>query len=990
MKIIRNKRRLLLVSTIGAGLVLAQAQLAHAAQSATAPSHKTHKRTARKTTPVAARNQATTAPAASAAPLVRPDAQGAGVRSVSASGDMFAPVSGRGARGGSENIVVTGSALSTSNNANANPVQIVTSKQILQTGATTVGDYLQRLPSVGSSGTYNSQTNGTGGSSCVDLRNLGQNRTLVLIDGKRTTLNGNNSCVDLNTINVYQVQSIEILKDGGSELYGADAVAGVINIKMRHDLNDANITVRGGITDVGDGQTGQISGYKGWNFDHGKGNVTLFGSYMTKSGIMQRNRAWSRSVQINDPTDASDLLYGSSIPTTGKYFTDSGTYIPNASGTGYHTATSADRYNYGSQQSLTNSLQNSTLSFDAHYDVNSHFTPYANFQYSHRTSSTNLAPEPMTGSIYPSNLPSSLVIPADAPYNTFGEDVLMYKRYGEWGNRRTETATDTYTAIAGAKGEITHGWMYDLSYTYGWNQVTSQMSGVGNYAKLLQEYGLQQVDPTDSSSALVYNPSVCQASAGCVLSDPFKPLSSAAAAYSNYTSHDHYYYQLRDLNLRMHNNHVATMPWKGGGDLGFALGMEHRGEQLAYHPDAVVASGDTLTNSASYTGGGFNVTEGYLEGKATLLRDVFLAKDLTIDAQGRYSSYSTFGGTKNWKASINWAPIRDIRFRATIGSSYRQPNVYELYSGGSLGYASATDPCAQASSYGSLSANVVANCAKQGINTSTFVAANSGQVPTLYGGNASLKPETGRTYTIGTVITPRWVPGLSASVEYWHYTIKNMISYLSSQYILDQCYTGASTNYCNNITRVSSTSQLNSVTDYYANIGGLRTSGIDFDLDYRIRVTPRDAVTLGNNFQQLISYLQQNEPGGQWYNYAGRLMYQSGTGQPRVRDYATVNWQHGNWGVTYMMKYTGGMVWNNGSQDLSTALGYGRYKTPGVFSHDLTIDYRLNKWTFQAGVNNLFDKQPPFVADASTNSAAGLYGDLYYGRYVFLQAGVNF
>ncbi|GBR53450.1 TonB-dependent receptor protein [Neokomagataea thailandica NBRC 106555] len=891
----------------------------------------------------------------------------------------------------SENVVVTGSALSTSNNQNANPVQIITSKQIEQTGATTLGDYLQRLPSIGSSGTTNSQTNGTGGASCTDLRNLGQNRVLVLVDGKRAAINGNNSCFDMNTINVHQVASVEILKDGGSELYGADAVSGVINIKLKHNLSDGNLTIRGGITGVGDGQTGMISGYKGWNFDHERGNVTITGSYMTQSGIKQSSRAWANPVQSNNPANASSVRFGSSVPTAGRFITSDGDYIATGSG-GVRDFTSADRYNYGQNQSLTNSLTNATLGFDAHYDINEHFTPYLNFNYSHRNSSTTMAPMPVSGSIYPSTLPSSLYIPANDPDNPTGEDAYMYKRMAEWGNRRSETASDTYTGIAGVKGAITHGWNYDLSYSYGWNQVMQQVSGVGNYAKLLQTYGLRQVDPSSSDSALVYDPSVCNAAAGCVLSNPFEKLSSAAAAYSNYTSHDHYYYQLRDLNLRINNNHVAHMPWNHGGDLGIALGMEHRGEQLAYHPDALVESGQTLTNSASYTGGGFNVTEGYLEGKATLLHNALLAKDLTIDAQGRYSDYNTFGGAKNWKASINWAPIEDIRFRATLGTSYRQPNVYEMYGGQSLGYASATDPCdsVQAATYGAQSAKVAAACAKQGINTSTFSSSYSSQTPTLYGGNSHLKPETGRTYTIGTVITPHWIPGLSASVEYWHYTLKNMISYLSTQYIMDQCYTGQNTNYCSYINRNSSTGQINSVTATYANIGGLKTSGIDFDLDYHIRVTRHDVLTLSNNFQQLVSYLQQNEIGGQWYNYAGRMMYQSGYGMPRVRDYATVGWQHGAVGVTYMMNYIGGMRWNDGTTDLTRANGYGRVSTPGVFSHDVTVTYRLNNWNFQGGVNNIFKKNPPFVASGTDNSAAALYGNLYLGRYIFLQAGVNF
>ncbi|EHH67684.1 TonB-dependent receptor domain-containing protein [Gluconobacter morbifer] len=906
-----------------------------------------------------------------------------------ASADTFRSIEGRNA----ESVVVTGSALSTSNNANANPVQVVTSKQIEQTGATTLGDFLQRLPSIGSSGTTNSQTNGTGGLSCTDIRNLGQSRVLVLVDGKRAAINGEGSCFDMNTINVHQVASVEILKDGGSELYGADAVSGVINIKLKHNLNDANITIRGGITDRGDGETGMISGYKGWNFDHGRGNVTVAGSYMTQSGIMQRNRAWANPVQSNDPSSASEVAFGSSIPTAGRFLglNSNDDFVATGNG-GVKNFTSADRYNYGADQSLTNSLQDATLSFDAHYDINDHFTPYANFNYSHRDSSTTMAPEPVEGSIYPSTLPTTLEIPANDPYNTTGEDLAMYKRMSEWGNRRTETASDTYTGIAGVKGLITHGWKYDLSYTYGWNQVMSQMSGIGNYEKLLETYGLEQAEPGNSDSALIYNPSVCNAAAGCVLSNPFEKLSSAAAAYSNYTSHDHYYYQLRDLNLRINNNHVAHMPWKNGGDLGIALGMEHRGEQLSYSPDPLVAAGETLTNSASYTGGGFNVTEGYLEGKATLLKDAFLAKDLTLDAQGRYSSYNTFGATKNWKASINWAPIRDIRFRATLGTSYRQPNVYELYGGQTLGYASATDPCdsVQAASYGSLSPMVAANCAKAGINTSTFSSAYSGQTPTLSGGNSALRPETGKTYTIGTVITPRWIPGLSASVEYWHYTLKNMISELPTQYIMDECYTGANTSYCSDITRVSSTGQINSVSALYENIGGLKTSGIDFDLDYRIRVTHQDVLTLSNNFQQLVSYLEQYEPGGAWYNYAGRMLYQSGYGMPRVRDYATVGWQHGAFGITYMMQYIGGMVWNDGTSDLTRANGYGRTNTPGIFSHDVTVSYRWKDWNFQGGVNNLLDKKPPFVASATDNSAAALYGNLYEGRYVFLQAGVNF
>ena len=980
--IVSRRNTLLCASVLGMG---ALSSVAHAATESThASSHVRHKTVTHGPVRSAA-TPATTAPASLARPVAAP--QFAAPVAVNRSHAVRSIDSGT-----QESVVVTGSALSTSNNQNANPVQVVTSKQIEQAGVTTLGDYLQRLPSVGSSGTTNSQTNGTSGVSCTDIRNLGQKRVLVLIDGKRAAMDGSASCFDMNTINIHQVASVEILKDGGSELYGADAVSGVINIKLKHNLDDANITVRGGISDQGDGQTGMISGYKGWNFDHGKGNVTVAGSYMTQSGIRQRNRDWANPPVSDLIAPGDSAVYGSSVPTAGRFGTSQGTMVPGADGT-FHKFSSADRYNYGNDQNLTNSLQDATLSFDAHYDVNRHFTPYGNFLYSHRNSNTEMAPIPVTGSVYPSTMPSTISIPGNAPYNSFNEDVSMYKRLGEWGNRVSQTATDTYTAKIGAKGEITHGWNYDLSYTYGWNQVMSQTSGVGNYSKLLQTYGLTPTTPGDSDSSLRYaGSSVCDSGAGCVLSSPFNKLSPEAAAYSNYTSHDHYYYQLRDLNLRINNNHVVHMPWNNSGDLGIAMGMEHRGEQLAYHPDAMVEAGNTLTNSASYTGGGFNVTEGYLEGKATLLHNAFLAKDLTIDGQGRYSSYNTFGSTKNWKVSINWAPVQDIRFRATLGTSYRQPNVYEMYGGQSLGYAYATDPCdsGQVGSYGAMSPTVAANCAKQGVDSKTFSGVYGSQTPTLYGGNSKLKPETGRTYTFGTSITPHWIPGLSASVEYWHYTLKNMITYQSSQYIMNQCYTGANSSYCDSINRVGSTGQINSVNALYENIGGLKTGGIDFDLDYRIRITPHDVLTLSNNFQQLVSYLQQNEAGGKWYNYAGRMFYNNGTGNPRVRDYATVGWQHGAFGVVYMMNYMGGMKWNSGGDHDILPEESARRSTPGIFSHDVTVTYRLKSWNFQGGVTNILDKKPPFVSGGTDNSAAALYGGLYTGRYVFLQAGVNF
>ncbi|MBO1360023.1 TonB-dependent receptor [Acetobacter sacchari] len=896
-----------------------------------------------------------------------------------------------------EDVVVTGSMLRTARNSSPNPVQTITSQQIQQTGVTTLGDFLQRMPSIGSSGTSNNQTNGTSGLSCTDFRNMGQQRVLVLIDGKRPTMTAggaSSECFDMNTIPTDMVQSVEMLKDGGSELYGADAVSGVINIKLKHNVTDAAFTAYGGISGKGDALTGKLSAHKGWNFDHDKGNLTLYASYMTQGGIYQRDRSWANPVAATNPTSGTPT-YGSSISPMGHFFGSENEYSGSANGTIVPWSTS-DRYNYGRDQMLSNSLQNSTLSGDLHYEINKHFIPYANVLYSHRTSLAQMAAEPVTGAVPPSDMPASVIIPANDPYNTTGEDLQMYKRMNEYGPRRTEDASDTVTAIAGMRGEITHGWMYDASYTYGANMMTEQMSGVGDYRKLLQTYGLQQVNPSDTNSALVYNPSVCNAAAGCVLSSPFGPLSNSAAAYSNYTSHSHYHYQLRDLNVRINNDHIVKMPWKHGGAFAVALGMEHRGEQLSYSPDPLIASGESLTSTSTYTGGGFNVTEAYLEGKLTLLHNAFLARDLTIDGQGRFSSYDTFGSAKNWKGAINWSPTRDIRFRATIGSSFRQPNVFELYGGQTMNYANGTDPCAQASTYGAFTPTVIATCRANGIpNPSTFQDANSGQIPTLTGGNSKLRPETGRTWTVGTTVTPRWIPGLSVDVTYWHYNISNLISATSTQYIADQCYTGQNTGYCSDILRYNSNNQIDYVSSFYTNQGGLHQSGIDWSTNYQIRLSPVDRLIISNEYQQILNYKQQTTNGGSWINYTGALIYTSQAGSlpaagiPRVRDYATATWRHGPFSVTYMMSFTGGMRWNNSTNYLS-ADGAQRYKTPGMVMNNISFTYDVGRWSFQGGINNINNKNPPYVVSSSDNSMGALYGSFYEGRSFWLQAGTSF
>ncbi|WP_246374229.1 TonB-dependent receptor plug domain-containing protein [Gluconacetobacter tumulicola] len=891
-----------------------------------------------------------------------------------------------------ESVVVTGSMLQTSNNSNANPVQIITARDIQRTSATTLSDYLQRLPSMGTSGTYNTSTNGGGGIACPDIRNLGSNRVLVLVDGKRQVQNGGagSSCVDLNTIPASMVESVEILKDGGSELYGADAVSGVINVKLKHDLTTGNVTLKGGLTQYGDNRTGMISAIKGFDFDHHRGNITIGGQYLTQGSIMQRDRAWGYNPQINNPAPGGTIVHGSGITPTATPIVGGVEMFPNGNG-GFSPLTASERYNYGPQGTLYQYVQSSAVTGDAHYDVSDHLTLYANARYTHKSSQAQLSSEPLTGSVGVNDLPAAFVLPAGNPYNVWGKNVSMYKRTTEFGPRQYDSANDTWQVVAGGKGTIVDNWKYDASMTYGQTQNTMRTQGMVNYADIMQELGV-----STAGRGVSYNPSVCTSQPGCTLFNPFQTWPDSAVNYAKHTEVDHATYQLRDFNLRVNNNEVVKLPYEGGGPIGLALGLEHRSEQLSYYADPEVQAGNIAGSYTSSTSGGFNATEIYGEAKIPLLHDVRFARDLTIDAQGRWSHYNTFGNAQNWKTSINWAPVRDIRFRATLGTSFRQPNVYELYGGQSVGYPAAVDPCTRPSYYGATAATVEANCARYGANLAHPSQAYANQLPTLEGGNPKLRPEIGRTYTFGTVVTPRWVPGLSASVEYWHTSLQNTIGSVGTQYIVDQCYTGSSPGYCADISPRDANGQITMVNATMQNLGTMNTDGIDFDLDYRIRLTSLDVLSVSNNFQELIAYNVRPYAGSPVLNGAGRLYYAgggayagAGVAHPRVSDYATVTWTHGPYSITYMMNYIGGMKLNNGSKDLLPASAT-YYKVPGIFTQDITLGYRLRQWTFQAGVNNLFDKNPPFVPDGVINTDLAAYGQNVIGRYAFLQAGMDF
>ncbi len=907
-----------------------------------------------------------------------------------------------------ETIVVTGSRLKTTNATSEAPVTIVTSAQIEHSSAQTVEDVLQRLPSIGTSGIYNTTNNGGEGASCTDIRNLGINRVLVLVDGRRFVHTGifGADCVDLNNIPLSLIDSIEILKDGASTVYGADAVSGVINIKLKHNFNGTVIRADGSIaTDAGDGRQGELSATTGFNFD--KGNVVASVDYLNRGPVLQRDRDYALNIQDTNKPASVGNSFNSGIPPGGRIFPDENNANPNFPGSGDDLAlgggqvrpfTGSDRYPFSSQQFLQGALEKESFTSLANYEFIPEITGYMETFFTHKRTETQLAAQPVTSSLPVGNqfiLPDAFVVPEGNPYLTqiYGPNsgpVDLFRRVAEFGDRTNINTTNTFQFDGGFKGTFAENWEYDTFFIYGQSDSNIRSNNEVNFQRLEQEVGFQQEPATantaDATTFGIYNPAVCQAAAGCALINPFGPnsISQAGINYARFNEVATSTFTLRSEGVNITNNNLFQLPF---GPVGLALGVENRRESGQYNPDNLVGTGVTLENAQAPTNGSFNVTELYGETRVPILKDVFLAKDLHIDVGGRFYDYNTFGTGETWKISGNWTPVTGIRFRGTDGVAFRQPSIQELFGGQALSFNGATDPCAQVGSYGSKAGTVQANCARQGINTATFQQLGNAQVQTITGGNPSLLPETARTQTLGVVVNPPFIPRSALTFDYFRTKISNAIGTVQTQDILDGCYTsaGLSDPFCKLISPRASQQQLSTVQAIDQNLGVTKEDGLDIGVTYSYPTPGLGTFSFQDDLEIVFQYLSQNVPNGAFINFNQKIIPSADQGgYPRYRDNATFGWSLGNLSANYRVRYASNLEY----YPILNPATNGYTKAPGYVYNDIEASYNYANISATIGVDNLFDKDPPFVVDTATNTDPSVYDIL--GRVVYVKTTFRF
>ncbi|WP_066097346.1 TonB-dependent receptor plug domain-containing protein [Xanthomonas massiliensis] len=935
-----------------------------------------------------------------------------------------------------DRIEVTGSRIRSVDVETAQPVFTLSHEDIQRSGLTNVGDILQNLSI---SGTQNFSkaavltSNPEQGGQYVNIYNLGEQRTLVLVNGKRwtSTLAG---YTDLSTIPTSLIDHIDILKDGASAIYGSDAVAGVVNIILRKNFDGVEASVQYGQNSLGDGAKTQYSLTMG---STGERSSIIFGaSYTNEDPVWAKDRELTRYTY--GPNHAEDGLSG-----TGPWgrFTDPraegtagagvynsrGVWVPNnwvinhtgtwdGNGVGadatdlgnYHTPVGIDDYyNPTQQMMLAQKTTSKSVFTSASYDVTDNITWKTTAMYTDRESTAQVAGYPLTSGSQPS---FPVYIDGDSYYNPMpGYDLTFYRRMVEMPRVTRNNAKSLHidSSLEGSFNVGDHGWNWDAGLNYNKFEVHTTSTGNVNLLALqkalgpsfLNSEGVVQCGTAD-------NPIPLGTSMGLGQCTPFNILGGPSASTADALA---YISTLGQSSLQSVTKQVFAdvtgglfdMPGDAG-EFSFAAGVEHRKVNGYDYPDQMSSAGYTTDLAGWATKGSYNVNEAYLEFMIPVLKDRPFAKELSFDIAGRYSDYSNFGSTTNTKFSLTWKPFDDLLVRGTYGKGFRAPTLDDTFGGGTQTFDYYTDPCdAQFGSRGNPA--VDARCSAEGLASDfrqTDSAGNpvtardtQGNTPFQAGvGNDSLKPETSRTRTIGLVYSPSWAEGLNVSVDWYRISVYNMITAISADYVLNQCYLAGSAQYCDQYARDATSGQVVSLSRGNANLGQMETEGYNVGVNYRLPEFGVGQFTFTLDANYLSKFREQSTSDAGWSDYAGYWNF------PRVRGTFGVNWKKGDLSASWDLRYYGGFrdyCWDTDVEcndpgyttpNAGWGGGDGANKKGAITYQDVSLTWNA-PWngTVTVGARNVWDKKPPITYSLDNNSSSSIDPMLDYDRYVFMQ-----
>ncbi|KTE02418.1 TonB-dependent receptor [Sphingopyxis sp. H038] len=926
-------------------------------------------------------------------------------------------------------IIVTGSRLQRTDLTAPSPITVVGQEDVQLSGNLTLEKTMNEFPQLASGNTSTVNNGGGAGVLTANLRGLGETRTLTLVNGRRFIPANSNGSVDLTSIPDALIKRVEVITGGASAVYGSDAIAGAVNFILDDSFEGLQMSAQAGISDRGDAASKKIDITFGADLGGGRGNVAISGAWAKQDPITQADRPFGRVplAEINGQLvySGSGNIPGTRVPLSqaqrnalvGVNLTPSGpcTSITGirfgAGGTPLPYCQPEDTYNYAPFNLLQRPLERINFSALAHYDVTDHITAYAEAFFVNARNNSKLAPDSFTP-VTPGAASSTLLVPNYATSASLSPAVRDFfinnralfdadgdgtaavvgggRRADELGTRDSFFERQSYAITTGLRGDFDvgkHSWRWDAFYQYLRNRTDTRAEGVINQTRL--SLGLDSI--VNGSGQVVCRSGV----PGCVPVSIFGlgSISPQAGVYLTppRTSHDIFERQVAGASL---SGTLFDLP---AGPVAVAVGVEYRKDSYQSTPSAMDLNKEYGAASNNALAGSFDVKEIFGEIRIPILSDTPFFDTLAIEGAARYSDYSTVGGVFTWKAGGEWAPVSWVRIRGAYNSAIRAPNINELFSAVGQGFTGGTDPCARPNLTGTdpRSQQLRDFCVAQGVpagDIATFTQATLGLTQET-GGNPNLTEEKSKTYTIGAVISPPFIPRLNITVDYFNVEVKGAITTINAQQTLNDCYTGLNANSptCRSVFRLSS-GQIDYVRTNQNNIGALKVRGLDVQGDYTIPLP----AALGDDAQlrltgvaswlferstQVLSTVAPQDCAG--FYGAG---CSTGTGGFIVPDFKL------NLGAAYTsgpLSIRGQARMIGGLKVFPTVTTTNIKTAPATWYFDLTSTFEINdNFTFFAGVDNLLDKMPPilgttFVGDANVD--VSLYDTL--GRRYF--AGVR-
>jgi outer membrane receptor protein involved in Fe transport len=1015
-----------------------------------------------------------------------------------------------------QNITVTGSRIRRPNIDSPVPVASINQEEFFETGQVTIGETLNELPQLRSTvGQQNGINVGLGsvGLNLLDLRGLGTQRTLVLVNGRRhvgSDIFGNAASPDVNTIPTSLIARTDVVTGGNSAIYGSDAIAGVVNFVLRRDFQGIEARAQAGISEYEDANAYFVGLTAGTNFAEGRGNVAIaaefarqdeyFGNVrpnlLSQDGFLvvdtdpagspggsdgNADRKFFRDIRSATISNTGTFNFGSSStfncgvdPIGGFYtcpfiFQPDGTLVPQTGQRvgiapfGSFIGGNGENFRGGDQLQLAPALDRYVVNVIGHFTVSDAFEPFIEAKYARtevvgagnsgpafiisagnagdvrqtprldnpfltaqartlitqRLLETRLSPG--TVGANPTSTGGQLTAAQITAINNGSFRLRLQENFVGLGKRVQVTNRETYRIVGGLRGTFNDDWNYEASVNYGEFRENQTLGGNYNRQRFLlaadaaRDPATNQIvcrskfDPAARTGLSTAGTALTAAQRQAILDADIAACVPINLFGGQFTP-EQVAYIVQPTKARGKIRQFVANAFLSGdtsqllelpaGPIGFAVGAEYRRETNAFKADDVTRLGYTFFNAvADISAPAFEVKEAFAEVRIPILKDVIGFQDLSASGAIRYADYA--GATGNvlaYNAGVEWAIVRGLRLRGNYSRAVRAPLIAEAFAtqvptfyalpGG--------DPCS-IRNRGSGAATRAANCLALGV-PAAYDFVPPGTPTGRTGGNPNLTEETSNSWTIGGILQPSFVPGFTLSADYYDIEVKDVISSVSAQNILNLCVDQATIDnpFCalfqrntgpgvgpqgEEVGRVLEGSLLISTLNY----ASLRNRGVDLEVGYRRRLGGIGTLDLRVNYTHVFQNSAFQNPSDPTFENS----FIKELNDPEDEGLFRANLKSGPFDLTYGLRWIGRQYLNTYEDynsinnqppqnlDYADVVYY-----PDTFYHNARVGFDVNKnFELYAGVDNILSTEPPFGL-TGIGTGSGIFdnrGRFFYG-----------